>query len=181
MDKTLTAISVHKSMPYKALGIFVPYKYSVIKCLLLLILFIIPFSNLMSINIDSLENAVNKAPDKNKSEIYNILAKSYQNTSFEKADKYANLALEYSQKTGDFENEATAYFNLGYNSVIQNNSGESFKHFQKSLDMRLELGDKAAIASSLNALGNVSRLIGNNQLALEYYLKIGRASCMERV
>ena len=161
---------IHKSMPPKALGLLVSYKQVVVKVIFLIILFIIPFSNLLSINIDSLEKVVNKAPDKNKPELYNILAKSYQNSSFEKADKYANLALQYSQKNEDVANEATAYFNLGYNFVIQNNSGESFKYFQKSLDLRLELGDKAAIASSLNALGNVSRLLGNNQLALEYYL-----------
>lgn len=120
---------------------------------------------------DSLEKAVTKAPDKDKPEIYNNLAKAYQNISADKSVKYSNLALQYSQKAGDKKNESAAYFNLGISYVSSNKIAEATDYFNKSLEIRQALGDKLLIASSLNALGNVTRIAGKNQQALDYYFK----------
>ncbi len=140
------------------------------KLILIFVFFSIQVS-LFSINIDSLEKVVLNVQDKSKSEIYNTLAKAYQNNSSEKSIYYANLALKYSQQNYDKINESLAYFTLGYNYVSLNNLTEAKKNFQKSLDIRLVIGDRMLIATSYNAMGNVVRLTGNNQLALDYYFK----------
>ncbi len=125
----------------------------------------------MPASTDSLEKAAPKAPDNKKPEIYNNLAKAYQNISAVKSNKYSHLALQFSQKAGDRKNESAAYFNLGINSVSFNKIAEAADYFRRSLEIRQALGDKPLIASSYNALGNVTRLAGNNQQALEYYFK----------
>lgn len=122
-------------------------------------------------DIDSLERAAKSASDLRKPEIYNDLAKAYQNNSTEKSIFYANLALESSQKSGDRRTEAKALFILGINYVSINKISEATAFFNKSLEIRLELGDKPEIATSYNAMGNVSRLAGKNQTALDYYFK----------
>ncbi len=155
----------------KTLIKFVLDKPVIIKSFIFNLIFFLSYTFAFTTNIDSLEKAANNAPDKIKPEIYNTLAKAFQNSSYEKADKYTRLALEYSQKTGDKKNESDAYFNLGYNYVTLNNISESKKYFQKSLDIRIELKDQLLISSSLNALGNVTRLMGNNKQALDYYFK----------
>lgn len=139
-------------------------------CLILALIFVYSY-NFTFANIDSLEKVLTKVSDNNKPEIYNQLAKLYQSSSYEKSEENANLALIYSKKYYDKINESQAYFNKGFNCVTKNNASKALEYFLKSLDIRLEIGDKNLIAGSLNALGNVTRLMGNNHKALEYYYK----------
>jgi serine phosphatase RsbU (regulator of sigma subunit) len=147
------------------------YLFDVIKIILIIICFLVSSIPLNAQNIDSLEKIVNKSQSSKKGAIYNELSKAYQNNAIDKAIQYAQLALDYSQQTGDKINESMAYFNLGFCNVQKHKVLDAIKYFKLSLDIRKTIGNDTLIASSYNALGNVTRLSGDNKLALNYYLK----------
>ena len=54
-------------------------------------------------------------------------------------------------------------------TIRQGNYAQALEHYQRSLKIREEIGDKRGIANTLDNIGNVHHSQGNYAQALEHY------------
>ncbi len=83
------------------------------------------------------------------------------------ADRLYEFSTERSYKKG----MALGIHIQGVIHYVQGNYSEALDHYQKSLKIREEIGDKLGISKSLNNFGNIYQVQGDNIKALEYYQK----------
>jgi CHAT domain-containing protein len=88
----------------------------------------------------------------------------------DKAAAYFQTALQIVNDSDDIPGQAQAYSELGYASAITPEKQPQALQFQeKALTLWRRLGDKRGQATTLIALGHLSSLTGNKQLALAFY------------
>ena len=96
---------------------------------------------------------------------------------YQKALSYHQQALEIRREIGDKRGEGADLTNIG---VVYNSLGQyqkTLSYYQQALEIKREIGDKRGEGADLTNFGNVHQNLGQYQKAL----KIGRASCRERV
>jgi len=102
--------------------------------------------------------------------------------NFEKADEYSNKSLNafetLSEKSDDVKLQkkvkkgiSDCYNNIGVIYYFQGNYIKSIEHYQKSLEIKEELGDRIGTSDNLNNIGLVFLEQGIYDKTMEYYLK----------
>jgi len=113
--------------------------------------------------IDSLMNALKTAKeDTNKVNTLNTLSKEdWQTSYYEEAKKYAEEALQLSEKIKYKKGIANASHNMGTAYDYQGNYPEALKNYFLSLKTEEEIGNKKGISISYNNIGIIYQFQGN--------------------
>jgi len=108
-----------------------------------------------------------------------VLAETYMNLAlalfcqgqFDRSSEACLLAIQNSQKAGDKKGEGEALAILGSISFESGNYEMSFEYFNESLRIFKSIHDSYNIAILLIKLGDLYRLAGDRQTALNFYLE----------
>ncbi len=129
-----------------------------------------------SSKIDSLENKLKNANNKEKIAILNALFDTYISSSPEKSKKYAIQLLKLAIKKNKKE-QATALNNIGLSFFYQANYKKALEYYQKALKLNEELvnssndalakSGKQGISCTLTNIGIIYHNWGNYEKALE--------------
>ncbi len=118
--------------------------------------------------IDSLQTAVRRAPDKEKAQIYNVLAREYKYSDPEKAIEYVNEAFAYSK---DFKNKkqlAISHFIFGECNVELRKFDIAKQAFLEGLNISRDIKEKELTSDILSSLGSLEDDLGNRDTAVIY-------------
>ncbi len=117
---------------------------------------------------DSLFSELQKAPESDKKvDILNELAWIYRNTNPKRAFGYANEGLDLASKLKYKEGKATSYNRLGVAEKNNGNYQSALMYYELALKLRIESGDRAAVANTLLNIGNIHRRLGELERAKE--------------
>jgi len=108
---------------------------------------------------------------KEKIEVLNELAGNYRELPPDKRIKFAEQAVDLSEKFHDHRSKAEAYNHLG---VAYNNLGDSQKsidYFLRALKIMEQINDKNGIANSYVNIGQANFYLDNLNKSLEYFQK----------
>ncbi len=83
--------------------------------------------------------------------------------------KYGKIALETANRVGEDGAKAEVYHNLGIAYFYANSFNNSLEWLYKSLKIREAYNDSYKIGTTLNSIGNVFYVLGNNAKALVFY------------
>lgn len=121
--------------------------------------------------IDSLLNELKKADNNSKIEILNSLSMRYWDFSLDSSFYFANEALNLGHIEQNKQGISNAYNRIGNVYTFQNEHEKALEFYQKSLDIRLEIGYSKGISNIYNNIAIV--YFNQNQLgiALDYYYK----------
>ena len=92
-------------------------------------------------------------------------------SNYERAIKFIEVALYYSEDLGDklFTMKSTNTLGLIYKNA--NKSSKAISHYEQALEIAREINDSEFIPKILKNLGNQYRQLGYSSLALKYYLE----------
>lgn len=122
--------------------------------------------------IDSLETVLKTAAvDTLKANICNDLSRAYLSKSPDKAESYANTALDLSKKINFKKGEASAYNNIGVINWQKGDYNMAHENFTQALTIFLAMNDKAGAAKCYGNIGLIHRATGDFSLALTYQFK----------
>jgi tetratricopeptide (TPR) repeat protein/tRNA A-37 threonylcarbamoyl transferase component Bud32 len=119
--------------------------------------------------IADLEKKLPTVSGKEKIEVLNELAYEYKYQSTEKCIKYANHALNLSQKLNHRKGEAAALKIVGVGYRLIGNKNRALECIQKALKIFENLGDKKNSADSIKEIGLIYLDINKYDTALEYF------------
>jgi class 3 adenylate cyclase len=123
-------------------------------------------------DIKQLESKLKNAPEEQKLQLLNELAKkNLQAGDNEKVINYSNQALILSRKEKDKKQEATALQYLGNSQENLNNLTKALEYHEMSLQLREEIQDTIGTGKTLNFIGLIHYNWGNYEKALIYYQK----------
>lgn len=146
-------------------------------CLILLMLFTTSaYAQDKRNTIDSLNNKLKTARDKDKAVLYNMLAGEYSYISGDTTLMYAQKAIEYAVKYKEKFTEGAA---LALTGIIYKNRGDyetSLKYQLKGLKIAELLNDERGLASSYNSIGIIYKKMRRWDEALAYYLKANNSA-----
>src|SRR6202008_3814744 len=123
--------------------------------------------------LDSLKLALKTAgADTQKVNLMMRIYRSYfKRAAFDSVLKYANEALQLSEKTGYKKGIAGAYSAIASVHFSQGDYPSSLKFNNLALEIRLVLGDRKDLAASYNNIGNIYAAQGNYPEGLRYFLQ----------
>ena len=102
---------------------------------------------------------------------YNLIAYEYAESSPQKSDSFAELALELSLKINNFKGIGRCYYILGYNLLLQGNYNASLENLYRSEEAYLKVKDSKGLATVYSQIGNVYLYNENFDKAIEYQKK----------
>ncbi len=112
--------------------------------------------------VDSLTKALKKAPEKEKAEICNNLAREFKYDNHESCLKYANQALELADKFDDNEQKALALHVIGESFFEIRKFDEAKDYLNQSLKIARKLKNKEILVDVLTTLGAFLDETGNS-------------------
>ena len=135
-----------------------------------------------TVKTDSLKQALSQVKnDIDKAQLLNAIAVDYQTTDPKKLQKYANLALQLSQKINYKLEEGNAYLNLGNSYIILGNYPLALQNFsnaqavfekEKASNANANNEEiKNGLARAFGSIGIVFSEQSNYAKALQYHLK----------
>jgi adenylate cyclase len=120
--------------------------------------------------IQNLEAKLKSATDKERMDILCDLTKScLSNSNINKAQQYANEALDLAKKQKNKKAEGTALQYLGNVFETRNEPQEALKFHEASLKIREEISDTVGRAKSMGLIGLIYFNWGNYEKAILYY------------
>lgn len=123
--------------------------------------------------IDSINDLLKSTKNPNHQvDLINIIADHYRYVQLDEGLKYANKALELSQKNNYKRGIAVANYNLGANYFYQGEYKKSLEFYSKSLQIFKNLKDKKGISDTMAAISSVYVSLGDYNKSLEQYNKI---------
>jgi tetratricopeptide (TPR) repeat protein/DNA-binding CsgD family transcriptional regulator len=122
--------------------------------------------------IDSLQQLLPRATDKEKIDIYINLSMLHRGISYEKIIEYGKKAHAIAKKIDDNENIIVALTHIGIANAYTGNYDTSSIIFQKIYFLADSLGDSSLLINALNNLGNLYYHTNKYDLALEYYYRV---------
>ena len=123
-------------------------------------------------SIDSLLNELKTTKeDTIKVNLLNTLSWEYHYSDYDKANEYAQQALQLSNKVNYKKGVATSFYRIGIVHHLRGNYAKALEYYQKSLIIKEELRDKKGIAKCLMNIGSVHFRQDNYTKTLEYYQK----------
>src|ERR1051326_1325014 len=140
---------------------------------ILLLIFILRSSFCVAgLNMDSLENAVEKMPaDTNKVLAYFKIIKKIQYNDPVKAIRYADTSLALSQKINYAKGAAFSEHYLGFLYMGQRLFSRALTHLVNANVFYKKIGDRRNAAAIFNNIGGIYFDLGNFKKAEEYYSK----------
>lgn len=118
-----------------------------------------------------LKKRLQQVSGKEKVEVLNELAHSYQRQSPEKFKDYSQQALILSNKLNYTKGKAIALKNIGIGYRLSAENKRALEYLRRALKIFKELDDKKNVADSIKELGLVYLYISEFETALEYFLK----------
>ncbi len=91
------------------------------------------------------------------------------NAFFNDSEKYLILFLSLAEEKGTIKDKALLYHSLGYNSKKKGAFDEALDHYNKSVILREEIGDKEGMAPTLSNMANIYYDLGGYSRAIEMY------------
>ena len=148
-------------------------KYLMKKIILLLIITISLLNGLSAqeINLDSLYLTIENLSDDKKAAKLNEFAYEIREWYPEKCKTIANKALEYAQASGDKNEEAIAYSNIGIANLVISHLDEALEFFEKSLSLSEITGNQKEIANVYSSFGIVYDMKGDYSKSIQYNQK----------
>lgn len=120
--------------------------------------------------IDSLKTLLKSAiDDTNKVVVLNKLAWFFHSSPNDTASYYANQAIALANQLKFKSGLSKGYYILGTANQYKSKYDEAIKYFLQSLKIDEQRNDRQSIASTLNNIAIIYRVIGNDIKALEYY------------
>jgi len=120
-------------------------------------------------NSDSLEKLLGVSPSSQKAAILNLLAQEFARKDPEKALKYAEEALKFSQSLNDRKEEGISLYSKGLISFYLNNYDQALELFEQSAKIAENEHDEKTHAMNLSMIGYYYELKSNYNDALKYY------------
>ncbi|WP_025665489.1 tetratricopeptide repeat protein [Aquimarina megaterium] len=106
------------------------------------------------VKIDSLlQELKTKVSDKEKVDVYNLLADQYTSTDSTKTFNYANQAINLAQQIKYTEGVADAYYQIAWATMLSKKYEKSAKIFQKVVDISQEIQYLKGESNGYNGLG----------------------------
>ena len=119
---------------------------------------------------DSLAALLKTAPqDTHRVSLLTEYAWEINEAQTDQAEACLQEAIALAQKFGYKQGEADAWNGMGVLEEIRGKDALAIEHYQKSLELRRQLGDQNAIGRSLTNLGNAYKSLGGSQLAIQYH------------
>lgn len=152
----------------------IPYMFSYIQPLRVLILFLIPIISAYGQKtglelIDSLKSACAEAPgDTDRVKILGKISFNYYNFDTDSGIFYGRKALDLSEKSGWDKGIALSNNYIGINYGVKGDFPKSLDYFRKSLNSYIMVGDKQGEAYACNNIGNLYRIMKNYEKSIEY-------------
>jgi signal transduction histidine kinase len=137
----------------------------------ILIIFFIVSISIYGNEVDSLKKLLPSADTKQRSIIYNEMAKTYDKIPPEDRIKYAREAIRLARRIGFDSSIAVGYKNLGIGYYYMRNSDSSIYFFELALKKYTETKDTLGISACLNNLGVLYSQRDDFEKVTEYYLK----------
>ncbi|MEZ4932758.1 MAG: tetratricopeptide repeat protein [Saprospiraceae bacterium] len=135
------------------------------------------FGQIFPNNVDSLKTVVSGlSEDTTKVKTLLEISSSLWRTEPDEAIKYADEALQLSEKTSYPDGKAKALKNIGLAYYIKSDYLNVLNYWQKSLETYQAMNDRIGIGNLLNNIGAVYFNFGDDPKALEYYLESLRVS-----
>ena len=122
--------------------------------------------------IDSLESVMAKQEGREKVLTMIELSKVFFDFSFDDCVDWSEKAIQLSQKTGDVELEADAYFSLGINYGYHSDLDLAQIYLKKSLELYQQSGSEAKAFESLWNLAYFELILGNMDTACLAFQKV---------
>lgn len=143
------------------------------KPFLLIAFLILPFLTVRATQVviaDSLKGLLETDLEpKVRADVLADLAFHLRYSDFEAAVNYAREAIELSQNIVDTPALAKAHNSLGIVYAKNNVFGLALEEYQKSLDLKLEMGDSIKVATAQLNMGDINFSLGNYKKAEEYF------------
>ncbi len=95
----------------------------------------------------------------------------YKFESVENALKYLKISVKYAEKTGNKQNTAKAYNNLGILFRIKKDYQNAVSNYKKSISLKEALNDSVGLSKTYNNIGTVYLKMFDYEKAEEYLLK----------
>lgn len=122
--------------------------------------------------IDSLKLRVQESlPSDQLANMYGELSWQFAAINIDSAIYYGQIAVKKAEEASDPKILAQAYSDLGSGILQKGDLNESKILYQKSLEIRREIGDSLGMAKSYNALGFIYQRKYETDTALDYFLK----------
>ena len=142
------------------------------KVIVLIAVFLLAIVSFAEKSIDQiiaeLEKKLPTVPEKEKVGVLNELAYEYQEQYPERCIKYANQALELSQKRNDVRGKAVALKNIGIGCRSLAKYKDAIGYGQQALEIFKSSGDEKGVSDSLIDVGTAFIYIGKLEKAEEY-------------
>lgn len=120
-------------------------------------------------DIDSLLKRLPKVSDVEKATVYNKLGDLYIMVNHDECEKFLKQALSLAIQYDIPQEKANAYHNLGRLSKLQNDLIKAKKNFEKSVEIKRQIGDHEGLSKSLNQIGIILQGWGKFDEVLPYY------------
>ena len=120
-------------------------------------------------SIDSLKTRLPKVEGEEKIKTLLILSYNYLRISTEKSLEYSQMALSYSENTGNERGVARAFLMIGSGYNEKGEYTKAINYQQQALDIFEKIGDTAAIGKTYNNLGMNYHNLGQYKKAIEQY------------
>jgi len=143
-------------MKFKFILVLLVFKASVLTC---------------QINIDSINNVINKSTEKNKPEIMLHAAMDIYPYNLTQAEKYVKKALDYYLKNYDLNGISKSYSTYGDIYLNVNKLEESLNYYKKALEIQKRNNDKAGAAYSLNSIGIIFYYQNDLDKSIAYFIE----------
>ncbi|MCS7012876.1 MAG: tetratricopeptide repeat-containing sensor histidine kinase [Chloroherpetonaceae bacterium] len=121
--------------------------------------------------LDSLEQRLPSVYGEARLALLQELASRYLRIELQKAQLFAEEAIELSQTLGSRKSHASALETLGLIYEKKSQYSDALRLHHQAMDIRQAIGDSLGVASSLNHIGSVYLAQNRSTEALEYYLQ----------
>lgn len=142
------------------------------KSILNLFFLLVIFSVQAQVNLDSLWGVWNdeSAPDSSRAmALGEISSKGYLFSQPDSAFFFAQILYDFAENKGMKKTMADALHSQGTSFLVRGNLLEALDYFQKSLEIKKVISDKAGMAKTLNNMGLIHTNLDNYPKAIEYY------------
>ena len=139
---------------------------------IVIIIYGIFFCNTFAANqIDSLENALSKAKDKDRLTIMHTLTSAYWFSNPAKSLEYGKIALELSKKYNSLSDEGIALNDIGVTYLMMSDVYKCIGYLDSSMKIFDYLNDTLRKANTYRCLADANMELSNYDKAQENYIK----------
>ena len=133
------------------------------------------------VKIDSLKKVLKtNISDRQKVDVYNLIAKEYRFTNFAQVNYYTTQAINLARKEHHIAGIADAWYHLGWITMFKGEYSQALKCFEQTLEAATKISYKKGLANACNGKGtaywyqgNYSKALKSHQRSLKLRKQIG--------